>query len=232
MNSLRVFALSLGAATVISGCSTFHGPGDLQVGGSHPGVTDPETVVVSPSGSGFLQPNLALNGERAVSHENQTFKFDWPLDDARMTRGFLAAASRRKRPHWGVDLANRKGTSILASERGTVIYTGNAFKGYGRLVVVEHNEHWATLYAHLDKILVKEGQAVTQGEKIAQMGRTGRASGVHLHFEIRHYRQPVNPLAHLPMLDGVAPNLGSQGSREGSRQWTRQASRAGQQADR
>ena len=86
----------------------------------------------------------------------------------------------------------------MAAERGTVIYTGRGFHGYGNLIVIEHNNEWATLYSHLNSITVKEGETVERGTKIGTMGRTGHATGVHLHFEIRRNRQPVNPLAYLP----------------------------------
>lgn len=117
-----------------------------------------------------------------------------------MSRGFLYGS----RAHWGLDLANHRGTPILSAEEGTVIYTGTGFRGYGKLVVIEHNDEWATLYAHLDKITVKEGQVVRKGQRLGGMGRTGRSSGVHLHFEIRYRRQPVNPLAYLPDLPRLA----------------------------
>jgi murein DD-endopeptidase MepM/ murein hydrolase activator NlpD len=83
---------------------------------------------------------------------------------------------------------------------GTVIYTGREFKGYGKMVLIESGEGWATLYAHFDKILVSEGQRIHKGEVIGAMGRTGRATGVHLHFEIRKNRGPVDPLPLLPQV--------------------------------
>ncbi len=149
----------------------------------------------------------------------ETGDFDWPVDEARLTRGFkipgktaepvrvkkskkYAKNSRRqkrsRRPHLGIDLASAKGTAILASQTGTVIYTGKDFRGYGRMVMIESAQGFATLYAHLDKIHVLEGQKVTRGEVIASMGRTGRATGVHLHFEIRDDHGPVDPLKFLP----------------------------------
>lgn len=121
--------------------------------------------------------------------------FDWPVDSARMTRGFLP---KKRRPHLGLDLAAPKGTPILAARGGVVIYRGHDFRGYGRMVMVESPDGWATLYAHLDKFLVEEGQKVAMGDMLATMGRTGHATGVHLHFEIRHGRMPVDPLAYLP----------------------------------
>jgi murein DD-endopeptidase MepM/ murein hydrolase activator NlpD len=126
--------------------------------------------------------------------KHQNF-FDWPVDEARMTRGYLP---NRRRPHLGVDLAAPKGTKILAAHDGVVIYTGRDFKGYGKMVMIEGAQGWATLYAHFSSIEVKEGQVVKQGDPIGGMGRTGRATGVHLHFEIRKTRGPVDPLLYLP----------------------------------
>ena len=125
----------------------------------------------------------------------QDATFDWPVDSARMTRGFLP---HKRKPHLGIDLAAGKGTPILASRSGTVIYAGHEFHGYGRMVLIESGEGWAALYAHFDKILVVEGQKVRKGEVIGAMGRSGHATGVHLHFEIRHNRGPVDPLPLLP----------------------------------
>ena len=137
---------------------------------------------------------VPMYSEQRRHDRREDFNFDWPIDSARLSRGFKLA----KKSHWGLDLANDKGTPIFASERGRVIYTGRAFKGYGKLIVIEHGERWATLYAHLSKILVKEDDLVNQVQPIAEMGRTGRATGNHLHFELRYDRQPVNPLQYLP----------------------------------
>lgn len=122
-------------------------------------------------------------------------RFDWPVEDARLTRGFLP---HKRRPHWGVDLAANRGTTILAAQSGMVLYTGRDFRGFGKMVLLESGNGWATLYAHLDKILVSEGQILTNKDVIGLMGRTGRATGVHLHFEIRKDKGPVNPLDYLP----------------------------------
>jgi murein DD-endopeptidase MepM/ murein hydrolase activator NlpD len=95
--------------------------------------------------------------------------------------------------HAGIDLANRVGTPITASQSGKITYVG--FKGnYGRTVIVKHQQGYSTLYGHLDRILVKRGQHVRQGEKIATMGNTGRSTGPHLHFEILQYRKNIDPL--------------------------------------
>ena len=176
-------ALTASAALIVfAGCTTFQGPGELQT----------------------ERPSIILQGARIDSRVDQAPYFDWPVDEARLSRGFMSTNLKRKRAHWGLDLAAPRGTPILAAQSGTVVYTGNAFRGYGRLVVVEHDGQWATLYAHLDKIHVKEGQVVARGERLGLMGRSGRATGVHLHFEIRSHRQPVNPLAYLPLDGGLA----------------------------
>lgn len=123
--------------------------------------------------------------------------FDWPLDSARLTQQFKPKVGR-KRPHNGIDLASAKGTSIFAAQDGKVIYVGREFHGYGRLVIIEGKDQYSTFYAHLLKYHVKQGQMVTKGQRIGDMGRSGRATGTHLHFEIRRNREPVDPLAYLP----------------------------------
>lgn len=141
-------------------------------------------------------PNTEMPPQLLDNIQNPgNIRFEWPVVDARMTRGFLP---QKRRPHLGIDLAANKGTPILASHSGMVLYAGRDFKGYGRMVLIESGSGWATLYAHLDKILVEEGQMVTPDEIIGQMGRTGRATGVHLHFEIRKNKGPIDPLELLP----------------------------------
>jgi len=138
--------------------------------------------------------NQASYSQRLKKH----FNFDWPVDAARFSRGFFLRSKTKRRAHYGIDLAAPKGTPILAANHGTVIYVGRAFKGYGRMIMIEAEEGWASLYAHLEKAYVKEGQIVRKGELIGGMGRTGRATGVHLHFEIRHFSDPIDPLTLLP----------------------------------
>ena len=198
MTNLIVFtrprALTCLFAFALAGCSTFQGPGELRLGGERAGEASPIERTAASSSAPQSGASLKWAGEQRLSTSPKAVPFDWPVDDARMTRGFFYG----KRAHWGLDLANRRGTPILSAGQGVVVYAGRGFRGYGKLVVVEHGDEWATLYAHLDKILVKEGQQVLRGHKLGLMGRTGRASGVHLHFEVRRFKQPVNPLAYLP----------------------------------
>lgn len=179
-------------AFLISGCSHFRGPGEYHGPGAYhtPDELYGDNEEVAPPSSSGVTWRAARRIEPAYSEVN----FDWPVDKARLTQGFQVG----KKTHWGIDLAGPKGTPILAAERGTVVYTGHGFTGYGNLIVIEHGSEWATLYSHLSKFYVHEGDTVHQGELIGAMGRSGHATGNHLHFEIRKNRQPVNPLALLP----------------------------------
>ncbi|MBQ7168477.1 MAG: peptidoglycan DD-metalloendopeptidase family protein [Synergistaceae bacterium] len=125
-------------------------------------------------------------------------KFDWPL------RGPMASPFgnrihpilKRKILHAGIDIAASNGTPVKTAAPGEVIYNG-WLRGYGRVVVVDHGRGFSTLYAHLSASLVHEGQVVKAGANIAKVGRTGNVTGYHLHFEVRQYGTPVNPIKYL-----------------------------------
>ena len=85
----------------------------------------------------------------------------------------------------------------LAARSGRVVFSGRR-GDYGLLVILEHDEGFSSWYAHNSRVLVESGQRVREGEVIAKSGRTGRASGTHLHFEIRHRGKPLDPLTFLP----------------------------------
>jgi len=95
--------------------------------------------------------------------------------------------------HKGVDLAGKKGSPIFSVKKGRVIYQGQRFSGYGKVVMIKHGNGITSLYSHLNKIFVSAGQIVTGGHLIGTMGRTGRATGVHLHFELMQNMEPVDP---------------------------------------
>lgn len=97
----------------------------------------------------------------------------------------------------GIDFGGKAGDPVQAAGDGKVLYVGDALAGYGRLVIVKHSADILSVYAHNRRILVKEGQAVKRGQKIAEMGDTGTDS-VKLHFEIRKQGKPVDPLPFLP----------------------------------
>ncbi len=99
----------------------------------------------------------------------------------------------------GIDIAGIKGQPINAAAPGQVVYSGSGLLGYGRLIIIKHNENYLSAYAHNDELLVKEGEQVTAGQNIALMGQTVNGRTL-LHFEIRKNGQPVNPLGYLPKL--------------------------------
>ena len=124
--------------------------------------------------------------------------FSWPV------RGAMASPYgnrihpilKRKILHSGIDIASPIGTPVKAPADGEVIYDG-WLRGYGRVVVLNHGRGFSTLYAHLSASLVKEGQEVKAGAVIARVGKTGNVTGPHLHFEVRVYGTPANPIKYL-----------------------------------
>ncbi|MFO1283100.1 MAG: peptidoglycan DD-metalloendopeptidase family protein [Burkholderiales bacterium] len=97
----------------------------------------------------------------------------------------------------GIDISGAAGDAVVASASGKVVYAGTGLRGYGKLVIVKHNNTYLTAYAHNREILVKEGQSVSRGQKIAEMGSSD-ADQVKLHFEIRRLGRPMDPLRFLP----------------------------------
>ncbi|OCG48875.1 hypothetical protein A9G35_00880 [Gilliamella sp. Choc5-1] len=138
---------------------------------------------------------------------SQSF-FRYPLaKKARVSSGFnprrLHPVTGQIAPHNGVDFAVSRGTPVLSVGNGEVViakYSGSA----GNYIAIRHGRQYMTTYMHLDKILVKPGQQVKQGDKIGLSGNTGRSTGPHLHFELHINNKPVNPLtASLPISEGL-----------------------------
>jgi len=134
----------------------------------------------------------------------------WPLKDGRVAGLFNLRASRGKRMHKGVDLLAPKDTPIYAALDGVVEVVSNGgagWRGYGRVVFINHGNKFWSLYSHCNSVDVKIGQRVGQGEKIASVGKTGRASGYHLHFELRNSSgTPIDPMRYLPK-EGALPSV-------------------------
>lgn len=116
----------------------------------------------------------------------------WPTFKT-VSRGFSAKEEGNK----GLDFSGKLGLPILAAADGKVVYTGNALRGFGKLVIIKHSDAYLTAYAHNDSMLVKEQQWVKAGQKIATMGRSG-TDKVKLHFEVRYKGKSVDPLRYLP----------------------------------
>ncbi len=134
--------------------------------------------------------NTAVNVS-SPSKSNIT-KWIWPTK-GRVIKNFSAGDQGNK----GIDIAGQRGQSIVSTAGGTVVYSGNALRGYGNLVIIKHNDNYLSAYAHNERLLVNEGQSVKAGQKIATMGSSG-ANSVRLHFEIRYQGKSVNPKRYLP----------------------------------
>jgi len=118
----------------------------------------------------------------------------WPVR-GKVTSKF---GRRGSRMHDGIDIGAKEGTAVHAAASGEVVYADSRLSGYGKLVIIRHGRNLFTAYGHNQQMLVKKGARVRAGDVIARVGHTGRATGPHLHFEVRQGSTPVNPLAYLP----------------------------------
>jgi len=128
--------------------------------------------------------------EKAVVAATAEGDWIWP-SNGKLIAPFNEASNK------GVDLAGKTGDPVQAAGSGKVVYAGTGLRGYGNLVIIKHDATYLSAYAHNSKILVKEGQSVTKGMKIAEVGSSD-ADQPKLHFEIRKQGKPVDPLAYLP----------------------------------
>lgn len=126
----------------------------------------------------------------AVARDPEGIEFIWPAKG-----GLLAKFSEPNSK--GVDIAGKKGDPVVAAASGQVLYTGTGIRGFGQLIVIRHENGFSSVYAHNSKILVKEGQPVTRGQRIAELGESD-ADRPKLHFEIRKSGKPVDPMHYLP----------------------------------
>jgi len=121
----------------------------------------------------------------------------WPVEGGRILSPF--GAPRRGRSHRGADIAGAAGQPVRAAEAGRVVFSSDTRGGYGKTVILEHDDRLRSLYAHNADLLVREGEWVERGQTIARVGRTGNASTEHCHFEIRQDTTAIDPL---PLLAG------------------------------
>jgi lipoprotein NlpD len=150
-----------------------------------PPAAAPPSAAVAPA-----QPPRAETG-RVPEIDDEKLDWMWPAT-GKVVSGFSETASLK-----GIDIAGKSGEPVVASAAGKVVYAGTGLRGYGKLVIVKHNGTFLSAYAHNKEISVKEGQQVTRGQKIAEMGDTD-ADQVMLHFEIRRLGKPVDPIKFLP----------------------------------
>lgn len=142
-----------------------------------------ETILKEPT------KEIIVKGTKVISSRG-TGDFVWPA-----VGGYISShlGERWGRMHKGIDIAGVSDRSILAADNGTVVSAGWDDGGYGNKIVINHNNGYRTIYAHLDSIDVSSGQVVEKGMKIGVMGTTGRSTGIHLHFEVYKDGSLKNP---------------------------------------
>lgn len=134
----------------------------------------------------------AANAQANTDGDGDDDNIDWAWpSNGKLLAGFSEPANK------GIDLAGRIGDPVLAAAAGKVVYSGQGLRGYGKLVIIKHNKTFLSAYAHNSNILVKEGQSVTRGQRIAEIGNTDSDSP-KLHFEIRRFGKPTDPIKFLP----------------------------------
>jgi lipoprotein NlpD len=184
--------------TLFSICGAYHA--DLQEVAEINGITDADQLI---TGQKVFIPDVektvpkarpAKPEEKKVAIKKWTGQFIWPVEGV-ITSKFGIRNGRR---HDGIDIAAPAGTVIRAAADGKVLYSGDQQTGYGNLIIIRHADDMITIYAHNQKNLVAENDQVKRGQSIGKVGQTGRATGPHLHFEIRKRTKPRNPLFFLP----------------------------------
>ena len=157
----------------------------MQKGGAKP-------VLVTTNRSEIKTESKPASSE--VSTDDDDDVSEWSMPTVGKLIGEFSESANRK----GIDIAGKLGQPVVASAGGKVVYSGNGLRGYGKLVIIKHNKTYLSAYAHNDRVLVKEGQSVSKGQKIAEMGKTD-SDQVKLHFEIRKLGKPVDPAKHLSL---------------------------------
>jgi lipoprotein NlpD len=151
----------------------------------------PATAPVSPSTA--APPVVASRSPEPAAEPKATepaLGWSWPAA-GKVIEAFDDARNK------GIDIAGKEGDPVLASNDGHVVYAGSGLRGYGNLVIIKHTDDFISAYAHNRNILVKQGQAVKRGQRIAEMGKTD-ADLPKLHFEVRRQGKPVDPMRYLP----------------------------------
>ncbi len=145
------------------------------------------------------KPAAVANEDKKPSQpsggDDDDLEWGWPA------KGKVIASFNEGANLKGVDISGKTGQPVFASAPGKVVYSGSGLRGYGKLVIIKHNKTYLSAYAHNNLILVKEGQTVLKGQRIAEMGDSD-SDQVKLHFEIRRLGKPVDPVKYLPETSG------------------------------
>jgi lipoprotein NlpD len=156
----------------------------------------PDTVAMAtPTPAPAAPPKVEAPAPRGSANDggDDDDRLDWVWPAKGKVVGTFSETANLK----GIDIAGSAGQPVVASAAGTVVYAGTGLRGYGKLIIVKHNKTYLSAYAHNRDILVKEGEKVAKGQKIAEMGNSD-ASEVKLHFEIRRQGKPMDPTRYLP----------------------------------
>lgn len=145
---------------------------------------------VKPDAKPEAKPESKPEPKQEPAGNGDKIDWAWPAS-GKVIAAFNETSSK------GVDLAGKPGDPVLAAAGGRVVYAGTGLRGYGKLVIVKHDNSFLSAYAHNQSLLVKEGQAVSKGQKIAELGDTD-SDRPKLHFEIRRQGKPVDPSKYLP----------------------------------
>jgi lipoprotein NlpD len=136
------------------------------------------------------KPEISANTKQEASRDEDDLDWAWPAA-GKVVSAFNDTTSK------GIAIAGKAGQPVLASAGGKVIFSGTGIRGLGKLIVIKHNKTFLSVYAHNRELLVKEGDTVVKGQKIAEMGNTD-SDQVMLHFEIRRFGKPIDPAKLLP----------------------------------
>ncbi len=137
-------------------------------------------------------PSPRPSRQRPAVLADSELNWDWPV------RGELIARFNEN-GNRGVDITGREGDPVRTAAAGEVVYSGSGLSGYGQLIIIKHTDTYLSAYAHNRELLVGEGDKVSAGQRIAEMGRApGSDNRPRLHFEIRRNGEPVDPLTRLP----------------------------------
>ena len=187
------YTLNVGQKLSLSGKSYFGSAGSSSAKSMQ--TAKRPTVTTAPSNR-YATANQSKTSSKSAStvSKNRKTKFAWPVRGTIISKfGTIG----KGRANDGINIKAAQGTAVKAADKGTIAYAGNELKGFGNLILIRHDDGWITAYAHNEKLLVKKGQKVIRGEKIATVGTTGGVNSPQPHFEIRAGKNPVNPTAYL-----------------------------------
>ena len=166
-------------------------PSEMDVG-HHLWIPNAKRVVyVAPTVPGVAKKKKTIAKRKTTASKRRLM---WPVRGGILTSRF---GTRRGKNHHGIDIGARRGTPIRAADGGKVEFSGWGPTGYGQMIIIKHPGNLTTVYAHNSRNLVKKGNKVKRGQMIGRVGKTGRASGPHVHFEVRNDTHAKNPLLYV-----------------------------------